>query len=584
MNMMKLLSKANKPQRYIGSELNSIKKVHTDDLVKVLVGYPDLYEVGMSNMALRIFYYLLNNREDCLAERIFTPAPDFIEILKEKDVPLFSIETHTPIKEFDLICFTLQYELTYSAMLSVIDLGKIPVRSEERGENDPFIVVGGPCATNPEPVSPFVDLVCIGDGEEIFEDLVRVSKETRGMKRIEKLKAYAEIDGVFAPAIEKKVKRRIIANLDDAFHPVTSIVPFMPTVHDRVSIEISRGCPHGCRFCHAGFTYRPYRERSVAKLVEIAEEMVKNTGYNEITLASLSSSDYSKINELVETLNTKFTGKNVSLALPSLRISNFSVQLAKSLGMVKRGGLTFAPEAGSDKMRVAVNKGVVEKDLMDSVEAAVNAGWKRVKLYFMLGLPGETDEDAKEIANLAIEAQRLGKSISKSGFKVTVNISAFVPKPHTPYQWSERIDKDTYLNRVYMIKEKIFGKNISIKYSNTFISELETIFSRGDAKTAELLYSAWKHGACFDGWEEYINREAWDKAVEEMGINWDDNFKATDPGGALPWDYIDMIVKKEYLVKELEKSNTGKGTEICDTGSIAEISDADKCRTCGVCK
>lgn len=570
----KLLSQVHKPQRYVGGEVNACLGPRQDNDLHVLVAYPDLYEVGMSNMALRIFYYMLNSMEGVRAERGFMPGPDMADLLRAEGLPLTSLETVTPLADFDLLGFTLQYELTYTNVLEMLDLAGIPVREAGRGDGHPLVIVGGPCATNPEPIRPFVDLICIGDGEPVMEELARRLRKVKGAGRSERLDACRGIPGLWVQGDALKVTRSVVSNLDDVFHPEKTIVPFMPAVHDRISIEIARGCPHGCRFCHAGFTYRPYRERSVERIVEIAERQVESTGYQEITLASLSATDHSQIRELVETLQTRLGKRGVSVALPSLRISDFSVELARAVGMVRRGGLTLAPEAGSEALRRRINKNVTAEDLTKSVEAAARSGWRRVKLYFMAGLPGETDLDIEAMADLALDALAAGRRHQRGGFQVTASVSSFVPKPHTPFQRVARIGRTVYLDRMARLRDAVRGRKIQVKFSDTFSGDLETVFSRGDASTAELLYTAWREGARLDGWDEYLNREAWDRAFAATGFDQNASFSAISDDAVLPWSWIDVGVNPEFLEGEARRSEAGQTTVPCDT---------EKCRRCGAC-
>lgn len=574
-----ILPRVERPQRYIGGEVNAVVRRPDPGDALVLLAYPDLYEIGMSNLAQRLFYFQLNALPGCRADRVFAPAPDLLDLLRARRIPLPSLDLALPFSAFDLIGSTLQYELNYTTLLLLLDAGGLPLRAAERSDADPLVVVGGPAATNPAPFAPFVDLVCVGDGEEAFPELAALARATRGAPRAERLAALAAVPGCYAPLLGKSVKRRVVADLDAAWHPDRAIVPFLPIVHDRVSVEISRGCPHGCRFCHAGFAYRPYRERSADRIVDLVLRQIDATGYPEANLSSLSATDHSAIGEIVDRLAAELTPRGVSVALPSLRISGFSVELARRLNMVRKSGLTFAPEAGSQCMRDRINKRVTEENLLASVAAAARAGWRRVKLYFMVGLPGETDEDVRAIAALAREAHAAGKAAGKGPFTVALNASSFVPKAHTPFERAARIGRDELVARFALLREAVRGRPVECRFSDPAISELETIYSRGDDRAAAALEAAYRSGAFLDGWDERFRPEAWARAFAETGLVPDDYFRPVAADAPLPWDFVDMGVDRAWLAAEAARAEAGRTTPPCGPGCRACSACADGCES-----
>ncbi|ADL07516.1 TIGR03960 family B12-binding radical SAM protein [Thermosediminibacter oceani] len=596
-----VLPQVSKPTRYTGNELNSVQKDKSKVKVRIALAFPDVYEVGMSHLGLRILYHLLNEREDVYAERVFAPWVDFEEIMRERGIPLFSLESKSPLSEFDFVGFSLQYEMSYSNVTNMLDLAGIPLFSKDRTDRDPIVIAGGPCAYNPEPLAEIIDLFVIGEAEEVILELVNLyldhKKSSKG--RIEFLERAARIPGVYVPAfyrvnynedgtvkeilpvkpgIPERVQKRIIRDLDRVYYPTKLIVPYMDIVHDRAVLEIFRGCTRGCRFCQAGMIYRPVREKSVDKLTNIAREMIKSTGYEEISLASLSTSDYSALKQLVEILTDEFRQCMVGLSLPSLRIDSFTLDLARKIQEIKKSGLTFAPEAGTQRLRDVINKGVTEEDLLNSVKGAFEAGWNTVKLYFMIGLPSETYEDLEGIARLAyrvVDAYREVRGNTK-GLKVTVSTSTFVPKPFTPFQWEAQIPLDEIKERQRFLKKKLKGPNISYNWHDGKLSFLEAVFSRGDRKLNSVLKKARERGCRFDGWSDMFSFDKWMEAFREAGVNPEFYANRSRPEDEVfPWEVIDPGVEKSFLITELKKAREAKPTPDCRF---------NRCHGCGIMK
>ncbi|MDO4567942.1 MAG: TIGR03960 family B12-binding radical SAM protein [Clostridia bacterium] len=587
-----LLTSVEKPARYMGGELNSIYKQNA--LFSFALCFPDVYEIGMSHLGSRILYNVLNKRDDTFCERVFTPWVDMERKLRDCALPLFSIETRKPLNEFDIIGFSLLYEMSYTNILTMLDLSGIPFYSRDRGEEHPIIMCGGPCACNPEPIADFMDVVVIGDGEEVVNDIMDVYAACRrdGMSKRDTLLAMAHIDGVYLPSMYEPVYehgrytgtvpmctsvpattvRRVLRNLDGAEYVGKLIVPFMAIVHDRIALELFRGCTRGCRFCQAGFVYRPLRERSVETLMDSARSIFDCTGYDEISLFSLSSGDYSAIHELVPAIVDEFSGRNVSIALPSLRIDSYLKQDLEKIRTVRKTGLTLAPEAGTQRLRDVINKGVSEADLLRSVRDAFESGWTSVKLYFMIGLPTETDEDIRGIADLArkvtAEFYSLPKNSRGKGLKVTVSVSTFVPKPFTPFQWDAQISPIEIRRRQLLLKEALRGmRSVEYQYHDSATSVLEAVFARGDRRLARVIEGAYKRGARLDSWDECFNADAYAAAFEAEGISTEEyaaRVRSTDE--VLPWDHIDMLVKKSYLVRERDKASRAETTRDCRMG------------------
>lgn len=586
-----ILQRVEKPSRYIGNEWNSVRKNPEDVKIRFAFCFPDTYEVGMSHLGMKILYHLLNNREDTWCERVFAPWVDMEKEMRQNDIPLFSLESRTPVGKFDFVGFTLQYEMSYTNIINMLDMAKIPVFSNERSIEHPFVCAGGPCAYNPEPLAEFVDFFMMGEGEEIINEVMDAYAGWKGSGagRAAFLESIAGIEGIYIPSgyeasynedgtlnalkplseiYPKKIRKRIMKNLDETFFPDKIIVPYTGIVHDRIMLELFRGCSRGCRFCQAGFVYRPVRERKPEKLLELAQKLEDSTGYEEISLASLSTSDYTGLGELTEGLIKEMEPLKVNLSLPSLRIDSFSLDLMQKAQKVRKSGLTFAPEAGTQRLRDVINKGVTEEDLINSVSTAFNGGYSGVKLYFMLGLPTETQEDIEGIANLGYKVvdvyMRTPREKRGKGLNINISASSFVPKPFTPFQWEAQDGIDELRRKQKFLNNKIKSRFIDYKWHDPELSFLESIFARGDRKTGKVLFAAWKSGCKFDGWGEYFKYDNWMKAFDECGI--DPHFYANrkrDYDELLPWDHIDVGVTKAFLIKESKKAESGQLTENC---------------------
>ncbi len=591
-----LMPLVQKPSRYIGNEYNSVIK----DASKVDVHYaflfPDVYEIGMSHLGMKILYHTLNKREDTWCERVFTPWPDMMALMEQNDIPLFSQESRTPVKEFDLLGITLMYEMSYTNILKSLELAGIPLYQKDRTEG-PFVIFGGPCAFNPEPLAPFADLFTLGDGERSIHQCVELYKSWKasGAPREEYLRrALKEVDGAYVPSfynveynddgtvrsIEPKegtdapklVFKALVNDLTAADYPEKLIVPFGEVVHDRIMLEIFRGCTRGCRFCQAGMIYRPVRERSIDRLMEIAEKLVNATGFDEISLMSLSSGDYSCLPELAHEMVEKFIAKRVKISLPSQRIDAFLKDTLKETQKVRKTALTLAPEAGTQRLRDVINKGVSEEDLIRAVTDAFSEGWSAVKLYFMIGLPTETDDDIRGIADLAAKVRKCYFSVPKEqrspGLRITVSASVFVPKPQTPFQWCAQLDSETVRHRQLLLKSELDKiKGVDYKYHEMDVSELEAVFSRGDRRVSEVLRLAVENGCKFDSWTEFFNKDGWDKAFIDAGI--DPAFYSTRErplDEVLPWSHIDCGVSQAYFKREFLKAQKAEITPDCRKG------------------
>jgi radical SAM family uncharacterized protein len=580
-----ILCQVVKPARYTGGEWNAVTKDWDKTPVRVALSYPDLYELGVSTLAIPILYELINSQPDVLAERVFAPWPDMADHLRSSGIPLFSLESQRPLKDFDIIGFSLGYELTYTNVLNMLHLARIPLLAAERSASQPLVIAGGSCALNPEPMADFIDCFVVGDGEEVTLELVsqfRDWKRERTPKE-ELMRRLAQVAGVYVPSLyqvayganglfqsltptvaeaSSRIKRRIVAELPPP--PTRPVVPYIKAIHDRGAIEIQRGCSRGCRFCQAGNTYRPVRERPPEEVLKAVGELMTNCGYNEVSLVSLSTSDYPGISELVASLFHCYRDQNLILSLPSLRPDSFSVRLLDSLAAQKRTGLTFAPEAGSERLRQAINKNTTEDAILETAAEAFAHGWNSLKLYFMLGLPTETEGDVEAIATLIDKISSLGKRTRGGRPQLRVSLSTFVPKPHTPFQWAAQ-EGETQLNaKIELLKQRLHRKEVRLSWNDPKVSQLEAAMSRGDRRLAGVIQRAWQLGAIFDGWSEHFNYENWLRAFQESHL--EPAFYAQrelSPDEPLPWAHIDIGLTQAFLKREQKKALVSKETPDC---------------------
>ena len=602
-----ILLKISQPARYIGGEVNMVKKDPSKVAVRFAMCFPDVYEIGMSHLGIQILYDMFNRRDDVYCERVYSPWMDLDLIMREQKIPLFAVESQDPIKNFDFLGITIQYEMCYTNILQVLELSQIPLHAEERTEEDPIVIGGGPCTYNPEPIAPFFDLFYMGEGEVVYFDLIDRYKEikARGGSRKEFLEQAAQIPGIYVPGFydvtykedgtieamtpnnphaPQTVSKQLVMDMSDTWYPEKPVVPYLRATQDRVVLEIMRGCIRGCRFCQAGMVYRPVRERSLEELKRLARTMLKSTGHEEISLSSLSSSDYTKLEGIVNFLIDEFDGKGVNVSLPSLRIDAFSLDVMSKVQDVKKSSLTFAPEAGSQRLRNVINKGLTEENILNGSAEAFKGGWNRVKLYFMLGLPTETVEDMQGIAELSekvaeVYYDTVPKEQRHGKVQVTASTSFFVPKPFTPFQWAPMCTKEQFLERASIVnhrmKEMLNKKSLRYNWHEADVTVLEGVLARGDRKVAAVIEEAYRQGAIYDSWSEYFNNDIWMKAFETCGVDID--FYTTRERSldeVFPWDFIDAGVTKDFLKREWANAQAETVTPNCRM----------RCSGCGVRK
>ena len=601
-----ILLEIEKPARYIGGEVNAVMKNVEDIDVRFAMCFPDVYEIGMSHLGIQILYDMFNRREDVWCERVYSPWHDLDKVMREQKIPLFALESQDPIKDFDFLGITIQFEMCYTNILQILDLSQIPLHAKDRTLDDPFVIGGGPCTYNPEPIAEFFDLFYIGEGETAYDELLDAYKEWKGSgkSRREFLERAAQIEGLYVPIFydaeynedgtlksftpnneyaPATVKKQIVMDVTDAPYPMKPVVPFIKVTQDRVVLEIQRGCIRGCRFCQAGMLYRPVRERNVERLKQYAHDMLQNTGHEEISLSSLSSSDYSELKELVTYLIDEFKNKGINISLPSLRIDAFSLDVMSKVQDIRKSSLTFAPEAGSQRMRDVINKGLTEEVILNGAGEAFEGGWTKVKLYFMLGLPTEQVDDMKAIAELAnriaVRYYEIPKDQRNGKCQITVSTSFFVPKPFTPFQWSPMCTKEEFLNRAKIVndtvKEQLNRKSIKYNWHQADVTVLEGIFARGDRRLSRAILKAYEEGCIFDAWGEYFDNEKWMQIFEDCGIDPDFyTIRPRETDELFPWDFIDAGVTKEFLIREWKTARSEVVTPNC----------RERCSGCGARK
>ncbi len=590
-----ILLKIEKPARYIGNEVNSVMKDKNEVDIRFAMCFPDVYEIGMSHLGIQILYDMFNRRDDVWCERVYSPWLDLHKIMKEEQIPLFALESQDPIREFDFLGITIQYEMCYTNILQILDLSQIPIHSCDRGENDPIVIGGGPCTYNPEPLAEFFDIFYIGEGETVYDELLDAYKEYRaaGKSRIEFLERAAQIEGLYVPMFYDAayhedgtlasftpnnqhapavIKKQMVLDVTEAPYPQAPVVPFIKATQDRVVLEIQRGCIRGCRFCQAGMLYRPTRERNVEHLKQYAKAILENTGHEEISLSSLSSSDYSELKELVTFLIEEFKGEGINISLPSLRIDAFSLDVMSKVQDVKKSSLTFAPEAGSQRMRDVINKGLTEEIILEGAGQAFEGGWNKVKLYFMLGLPTETEDDMKAIAHLAEKVARRYYEIPKEQrhgkCQITASSSFFIPKPFTPFQWAQMFSSEEYIRRASIVKheflQQLNKKSLKYNWHEADVTVLEGVFARGDRKVGKVIEEAYRLGCLYDSWSESFDNEKWMQAFDNTGVDiafYTMRERSMDE--LFPWDFIDIGVTKNFLKKEWERAMNAQVTPNC---------------------
>ena len=601
-----ILMKIEKPARYIGGEVNAVTKNPDDIEVRFAMCFPDVYEIGMSHLGIQILYDMFNRRDDVWCERVYSPWVDLDKVLREEKIPLFALESQDPVRDFDFLGITIQYEMCYTNILQVLDLSGIPLHAKDRTEEDPIVIGGGPCAYNPEPIAEFFDMFYIGEGETVYDELLDTYKENKknGGSRMDFLEKACQIDGIYVPMFydvtyhedgtidqffpinehaPSVIHKQVVMDVTDTTYPQAPVVPYIKVTQDRVVLEVQRGCIRGCRFCQAGMLYRPTRERDVETLKQYAYHMLKNTGHEEISLSSLSTSDYSELKELVTFLIDNFKNKGINISLPSLRIDAFSLDVMSQVQDIRKSSLTFAPEAGSQRMRNVINKGLTEEDIISGAGQAFEGGWNKVKLYFMLGLPTETEEDMEAIAVLADKVARRYYEIPKDQrngkCQITASSSFFIPKPFTPFQWAPMLNHEDYIERAAIVKHAFLNqlnkKSLRYNWHDAEVSVLEGVFARGDRKIASVIEEAYRMGCIYDSWSEQFDNDKWMQAFDNTGIDIGFyNLRERAENEVFPWDFIDIGVTKKFLRREWDRAMKGEVTPNCRM----------QCSGCGVAK
>ena len=601
-----ILMKIEKPARYIGGEVNAVTKNPDDVQVRFAMCFPDVYEIGMSHLGIQILYDMFNRRDDVWCERVYSPWVDLDKVMREEKIPLFALESQDPVRDFDFLGITIQYEMCYTNILQVLDLSGIPLHAKDRTEEDPIVIGGGPCAYNPEPIAEFFDMFYIGEGETVYNELLDTYKENRknGGSRMDFLEKACQIDGIYVPAFydvtyhedgtidqffpvneqaPSVIHKQVVMDVTNTTYPQAPVVPYIKVTQDRVVLEVQRGCIRGCRFCQAGMLYRPTRERDVETLKQYAYNMLKNTGHEEISLSSLSTSDYSELKELVTFLIDNFKNKGINISLPSLRIDAFSLDVMSQVQDIRKSSLTFAPEAGSQRMRNVINKGLTEEDIISGAGQAFEGGWNKVKLYFMLGLPTETEEDMEAIAVLADKVARRYYEIPKDQrngkCQITASSSFFIPKPFTPFQWAPMLNHEDYIERAAIVKHAFLNqlnkKSLRYNWHDAEVSVLEGVFARGDRKIASVIEEAYRMGCIYDSWSEQFDNDKWMQAFDNTGIEIGFyNLRERAEEEVFPWDFIDIGVTKKFLRREWNRAMKGEVTPNCRM----------QCSGCGVAK